>query len=958
MVCGVPTSLARVRVSEEGYAAVMPRVAEADGEYLVAWYEPEERKLKVARVDQQLVGDDPVILHSLVDIADLEVASDGVNYLVVYVVLTSQLESGNIMGCVVRTDEVIGPFGISPLDASHRRPAVACNGGDFEVVWHAEAGGDLAHALVDASGHVERLGQLAANADNPWLATDGTDYMLVFTRPDPQNHGRVWSHKIGTVFEGQIYDGECEDRPEVACDRGSSTYLVGIHNVDNELSAVRLDEGGRRIGSPFTVQEGVESDSFALAHSDLNYLMTWQQGVATAHVFGQRVTCGGEFVGPAGPILEEEQGTTDHDPHVTSDGNVFAVVWQEVGEGSEVYIDTVSPYQRHFYSRSEEATAFNQARHIARDPENGWLHVVYMTTGEEADDSILYTHSTNGGEDWFPYEYVGEGQYPAVILNEDHAPWVVYVTPGGDIERAIRESECNWSYATVFDAEGELHAGPPSLAPGYIGVPLPPGAYVVYSVFHEDPPTDCWVYFNEFTETQVGLQETVRHTPSEPFALSPCVAATPAPGGDIIHVSWQEEPAIWYKVRGDPLWPGSPARVSMEVEPQSEPAGHASLEPYGDRVYCVWHGPDEEGGFPGDVWLNSRQLGQGWELPGDQSCSAGDESDFPVMTTDYVSVWHEETVDPNFDIWARFIDRPGAEPLFETGEWPSLYPHVASFWELDPPHAFHCQTVWTETTGNPELPYEVTFGDYVREGEDAMCYEPASFYGVEVGMPEPSRYCMRRGGFRQYRSVRVDSAAAELTYRLPYLNPRYAYLLRAVIYHEGRDNWTAELRGDTAVWVRVSSRPNVPETVWVRIPKQAYQRDAQVELSLRRVAGDFVSLAGLKLFQVEPNGKGYELGIVGGSPPDVMPFKVSPNPFSHATTIRYNLPVADRVSIDIYDTAGRLVRELSNGYQNAGTHAVVWNGRDGNGRRLPAGVYFCRLNANGSTRTTRTVIAE
>ena len=66
-----------------------------------------------------------------------------------------------------------------------------------------------------------------------------------------------------------------------------------------------------------------------------------------------------------------------------------------------------------------------------------------------------------------------------------------------------------------------------------------------------------------------------------------------------------------------------------------------------------------------------------------------------------------------------------------------------------------------------------------------------------------------------------------------------------------------------------------------------------------------------------------------------------PNPFNPATTIRYDLPAASQVSLRIYDAAGRLVRVLEDAAErSAGTHRVVWRGRDAAGAPVAAGVYF------------------
>ena len=68
-----------------------------------------------------------------------------------------------------------------------------------------------------------------------------------------------------------------------------------------------------------------------------------------------------------------------------------------------------------------------------------------------------------------------------------------------------------------------------------------------------------------------------------------------------------------------------------------------------------------------------------------------------------------------------------------------------------------------------------------------------------------------------------------------------------------------------------------------------------------------------------------------------------PNPFRPRTSITFELPHADVVTLTVLDVAGRPVRELLRGEQPAGTHAVEWDGRDEQGRRQAEGVYFYAL---------------
>ncbi|MEZ5064480.1 MAG: FlgD immunoglobulin-like domain containing protein [bacterium] len=81
-----------------------------------------------------------------------------------------------------------------------------------------------------------------------------------------------------------------------------------------------------------------------------------------------------------------------------------------------------------------------------------------------------------------------------------------------------------------------------------------------------------------------------------------------------------------------------------------------------------------------------------------------------------------------------------------------------------------------------------------------------------------------------------------------------------------------------------------------------------------------------------------------------------PNPFRASTSIRFSIPAGARDhSLAVYDVAGRLVRSLSSGPADAGSHAVSWDGRDGAGHQVAAGVYLTRLVVDGETSTGKLV---
>jgi len=68
-----------------------------------------------------------------------------------------------------------------------------------------------------------------------------------------------------------------------------------------------------------------------------------------------------------------------------------------------------------------------------------------------------------------------------------------------------------------------------------------------------------------------------------------------------------------------------------------------------------------------------------------------------------------------------------------------------------------------------------------------------------------------------------------------------------------------------------------------------------------------------------------------------------PNPFRGRTQLTFDLPARNSVSLQVFDTHGRLVASLCEGSYDAGSYRVSF---DATG--LPAGAYLLRLRAGDS----------
>ena len=104
----------------------------------------------------------------------------------------------------------------------------------------------------------------------------------------------------------------------------------------------------------------------------------------------------------------------------------------------------------------------------------------------------------------------------------------------------------------------------------------------------------------------------------------------------------------------------------------------------------------------------------------------------------------------------------------------------------------------------------------------------------------------------------------------------------------------------------------------------------------------------IRAFVTGPTGAVQELTPTGPIPAAVRLGPAIPNPFSSATMISFFLPEAANVKLNLFDPSGRLVRELSQGYQPAGSHALKLSAK---GLKLSTGVYILRLEDMTEDRT-------
>ncbi|MEL6820481.1 MAG: FG-GAP-like repeat-containing protein, partial [Calditrichota bacterium] len=83
-----------------------------------------------------------------------------------------------------------------------------------------------------------------------------------------------------------------------------------------------------------------------------------------------------------------------------------------------------------------------------------------------------------------------------------------------------------------------------------------------------------------------------------------------------------------------------------------------------------------------------------------------------------------------------------------------------------------------------------------------------------------------------------------------------------------------------------------------------------------------------------------------------------PNPFNPETLIRFSLPQAELVTLEVYNLLGQRVSLLVDQQITAGVHEVKWRAVDDNGKSVQSGIYFYRLKAGEQVITKKMTLIK
>lgn len=626
-----------------------------------------------------------------------------------------------------------------------------------------------------------------------------------------------------------------------------------------------------------------------------------------------------------------------------------------------------------------EGTKGNQGRKIVRVPGpegEDYVHLVWPTL----DPNIRYAVSPDGGGSWtdppllVPTNPCYMTFVPLVQSDATNRPWALYQTwsmPWNyydaqyDVSRRLMpQPDWRIEYLTyVGDYFYREMSGTLSEAPPVQAEPSMMYAVVTRDIAFggdEDRVSELWFFAFDTLRAQPYYATPLASAPF-PFEFQPTIDYTP---GDFVHVAYRDpEGHLLYKTwlspvtkdefrqgEAQPVW-SEACRVS---EPRYEPASSPSIDADGNRVFCAWRGPNEDGQNIGEIYRKFRDLTlPPWQWLGhfNASQSPDQESDHPQCHTFTTITWHEHVAEPdNWEVFAAFCGE--IRNLSNDNDANDQYPHGAVRNPVPPePFVIYLHTAWTKTGPGPRC-IQYALRDYTPA--DFASPEYPSYLAGTLGQPEQSPFCRERDGFKRYAGGCVDYGFPRLVYELPYLNPGRDYLAELVLLNGEATAITQSFVVDGRRLLRVTLQPGESDTVRVFVPRTAY-RNTRAVLEVVREAGPFACLADcFRVYEMSRRGQedGPNASPTGG-PGSVV--RVLPNPFRNSCVVHFGPHGSAQRQAAVYDANGRLVRHLTVLSGSGGIGAAPWDGTDRTGRQVPAGVYYCKAATAAGSSCIRVV---
>ena len=848
--------------------------------------------------------------------------------------------SKNRQAAPLITGEFLLDTGLVYVPEAHtkQRSSVAFDGTNYLVVWQDQrsgAGYDIYGARVTAGGVVlDPVGIVVSNAgDSQWLPdiAYGNGIFLV-TWADYRNgswdlYGARISQSglvLDTIGIAISSGGRSQEYPSVCFD--GTDFLVVWHDTRNgsyDIYGCRVSPFGVVIDTAGLVISAAQNNQWypAVVHGDSGHLVVWQdeRNGSLGDVYAARVTQSGAVLDTGG-ISISTGANSEVSPSLSFDGSNYLVAWAD----RRAY-----PYWRIYGSRvSQSGTVL--------DPAGIGISVF----GSRQEYPSLTFDGTNYLVAWQDNRSGAYDIYAARVGKTG-----VVLEPGGVAISTAGSSQ--YVPSTAFDGQNffitwqdqrgvfdNIYGARVSRSAVVMD---PAGIALSTAAYSQDISTSAFDgtnYMVVWQDLRNGVSFDVygaRISQSGMIMDPTSISISTVLGSQIcpaIAFDRTNYLAVWQDNRNSDYWDIYGARVS--------PIG-AVLDP---------------GGLPISVTANSQY---------DPSIGFGDTNYFVVWRDDRGGIYGAR-VSPSgivFDSNGILISQ-----RIYNGSRPSIafdgtnYLVVWDYYRLLTPRWWVCAIYGARVSQSgavlDTLGISVTRTDMHYRASPSVAFDGTNYLVVWLDSA-------RIYGTRVTRSgVVIDSLGFSISSGNS--SPRIAFdgINYTAVWPDRRGSPSySDLYG-----ARISSAGIVIDTFAVSLQPGSQNAPAivrgQGEQLLITYSGWIDSLNGRPANTMRIWGKflppvGIEEKQISNSKYQKADVQIHPNPFRRRAEIELSIAQsAERTELKIYDVSGRVVKDfkLSSFVPSS---VISWDGKDDSGRKLPAGVYFCRLE-NPADCVTRKIV--
>ncbi|MEO0112285.1 MAG: C25 family cysteine peptidase [candidate division WOR-3 bacterium] len=124
-----------------------------------------------------------------------------------------------------------------------------------------------------------------------------------------------------------------------------------------------------------------------------------------------------------------------------------------------------------------------------------------------------------------------------------------------------------------------------------------------------------------------------------------------------------------------------------------------------------------------------------------------------------------------------------------------------------------------------------------------------------------------------------------------------------------------------------------------------------------RTAGTLTPQKAILINTYQPSAPGKEEVLANKLLKDKK-FNYLASPIVDLPKLNLYLPSDQKVRIDIYDLTGRHIRTLVNKELKAGTHTIIWDKKDNQGKEVAKGIYFYQINTKDTQKVLKAIILK